>query len=69
MAFSEELADRVREVIFERSGVVEKKMFGGVAWMIDGNMAVAIISGDGLLVRLPREEIETTLAEPGVGPM
>ena len=69
MAYSEELADRVRERIFERSGVVEKEMFGGVAWMIDGNMAVCIIGGDGLMVRLPKEEVEAALAEPGVEPM
>lgn len=68
MAYSEELAQRVRDIVFERSGVTEKKMFGGVAWMIDGNMAVATV-GDGLLVRLDPEEREAALSEPHVGPM
>jgi hypothetical protein len=68
MAYSEELADRVRESIFERSEVTEKKMFGGVAWMIAGNMAVATI-GEGLLVRVDPEEIEAVKLEAHVGPM
>lgn len=68
MAYSEELAQRVREVIFERSAVTEKRMFGGIAWMIEGNMAVATV-GDGLLVRLDPEDREAVLAEPHVGPM
>lgn len=68
MAHSEELAERIREVILERAGFTEKKMFGGVAWMIQGNMAVATF-GDGLLVRVPRDEYEAALAEPHVDPM
>lgn len=68
MPYSEELAQRVRDVIFERSGVTEKTMFGGIAWMIEGNMAVATM-GEDLLVRLDREEQEAAMAEPHVGPM
>lgn len=68
MAHSEELAERIREVILERGAVTEKKIFGGVAWMVEGNMAVATF-GDGLLVRVPRDEYEATLARPNVGPM
>ena len=68
MAYSEELAERVREIVYERSGVTEKRMFGGIAWMIEGNMAVATI-GDGLLVRVEPEEIETIKLQPHVGPM
>jgi len=68
VSYSEELAERVRDLIFERSGVTEKKMFGGIAWMIDGNMAVATM-GDDLLVRLDREDQEAAMAEPEVGPM
>ena len=68
MAYSEDLAQRVRDIVFVRSGVTEKKMFGGIAWMIEGNMAVATI-GDGLLVRLDPEDREAALTEPHVGPM
>ena len=43
-------------------------MFGGIAWMVNGNMACGII-GEGLMVRLDREDAEAALAEEGVGPM
>lgn len=68
MADSNEIGERIREVILERDGVTEKKMFGGIAWMIEGNMAVATF-GEGLLVRVAKDEYEATLAEPNVGPM
>ena len=68
MAYSEELADRVRDLLGGRGSVVERKMFGGVAWMIDGNMACGVM-GDDLLVRLGREDAERALEEPHVGPM
>ncbi len=68
MAYSEELADRIRERIFERPEVTERKMFGGVAWMLSGNMAVGAM-GDRLMVRLSHEDVEAALAEPHVGPM
>ncbi len=68
MAYSEELAERIREVIGEREQVIEKKMFGGVAWMVSGNMAVGVI-GDRLMVRLEPEEAEAALGEQHVGPM
>lgn len=68
MAYSEELADRIREVIDGRPGLVERKMFGGVAWMINGNMACGVI-GEDLMVRLDRDEAEQALTEEHVGPM
>lgn len=68
MAFDEQLADRVRDVISVRDGVSERKMFGGLALMINGNMACGVI-GDELMVRLGPEGAETALAEPGVRPM
>jgi len=68
MAYSEELAERVRAVIGARDGVLERKMFGGVVWMLDGNMACGTM-GDGLLVRLHPDDVERALDEPGVGPM
>lgn len=68
MAYSEELAERVREVIAARSEVTERKMFGGVAWMVGGNMACGVM-GDDLLVRLDREDAERALREPDVASM
>ena len=68
MAFSEELAQRIRDVIGGRDGVTERKMFGGIAWMIDGNMACGAM-GDDLLVRLDRDDSDRILAEPHVGLM
>lgn len=68
MAYSEELAERIREIIDGRPGVVERKMFGGVAWMVNGNMACGVI-GDDLMVRLDRGEAEAAQAEEHVGPM
>jgi TfoX/Sxy family transcriptional regulator of competence genes len=68
VAYSEELADRIREVIEVRPGVTERKMFGGIAWMVNGNMACGII-GEDLMVRLDREDAEAAQAEAHVGPM
>jgi TfoX/Sxy family transcriptional regulator of competence genes len=65
MAYSEELARRIRDVIGARNAVTERKMFGGVAWMVDGNMACGTM-GDDLLVRLDREDADRILAEPHV---
>jgi TfoX/Sxy family transcriptional regulator of competence genes len=68
VAYSEELAERIREVIDGLPGVVERKMFGGIAWMVNGNMACGII-GDDLMVRLDRDDAEAAQAEEHVGPM
>jgi hypothetical protein len=42
MAFDEQLADRVRKALGRRSGIVEKKMFGGLAFLLNGNMSVGV---------------------------
>jgi TfoX/Sxy family transcriptional regulator of competence genes len=68
MAYSEQLAERIRDALDGRPGVVERKMFGGVAWMLDGNMACGVI-GEDLLVRLAREDADAARSEDGVGPM
>ncbi len=60
------MAARVRELIEVRPGVVEKKMFGGLGWMIGGNMAVGIMRFDHLCVRIEPDETEAALREPGV---
>jgi TfoX/Sxy family transcriptional regulator of competence genes len=68
MAYSEELAERVRDAVDGRPGLVERKMFGGIAWMLNGNMACGVL-GEDLIVRLEREEADAALAEEHVGPM
>lgn len=52
MPYDEELADRMRELLGGESGLVEKKMFGGLAFLIGGNMAVAASGQGGVLVRV-----------------
>lgn len=68
MAYSEELAQRIRGDIDGRDGVSERKMFGGIAWLVNGNMAVGTL-GEDLMVRLDREDAEQALTETHVGPM
>jgi len=68
MAYSEELAERIRDVLAPRPGLSEQKMFGGVAWMIDGNMACGVV-GEDLMLRLGPDEAVQALNEPFVGPM
>lgn len=62
MAYDEELAERVRAQLGDESGLTERKMFGGIAWMLEGNMAVGLMK-DGLLVRLG-DQVEAALQEP-----
>jgi TfoX/Sxy family transcriptional regulator of competence genes len=64
MAYDEELAERVRDVISARAGVEEKTMFGGIGFMVGGNLAVAV-RGEELLVRLAEEDARRALAEKG----
>jgi hypothetical protein len=52
VAYDEELADRIRELLVAESGLIEKKMFGGLAFLIGGNMAVAASGKGGVLVRV-----------------
>ncbi len=65
MAHDLELADRVRRVIGKMPGVVEKKMFGGVAWLVHGNMSVGIHK-DQLIVRLDPADAQALLEQDGV---
>jgi TfoX/Sxy family transcriptional regulator of competence genes len=65
MAYDEALAERVKSLLGGREAVVERKMFGGIAWMLSGNMAVGVL-GEELLVRLDPEDAERALAEPHV---
>jgi len=65
MAYDEVLADRLRDHIASNLNVVEKKMFGGVAFMNQGNMAVGV-SNDELMVRVGLDGYERAIADPGV---
>jgi TfoX/Sxy family transcriptional regulator of competence genes len=65
MAYSEELAARIRAALAGRDGLTERKMFGGVGWMIGGNMACGTM-GDDLLVRVAPGDGDEALEEPGV---
>src|SRR5438105_2914537 len=66
MAFSETLAARIRQRLARKNGVAEKKMFGGVGFLLNGNMCVGVWK-DSLIVRLDPEETEAALREPHVG--
>lgn len=64
MAYDEGLATRLRGLIGGQSGLAEKKMFGGLAMLLNGNMAVGV-HGDDLIVRTDPGRQEELLAEPG----
>ena len=65
MAYNQSIADRVFEAVTELApvDVVEKKMFGGVAYMVQGNMCVGV-NGDLLMVRVGADNYESVLAQP-----
>jgi len=65
MAFSEELAERIRQRLARRKSVEEKKMFGGVGFLLSGNLLVGVWK-DSLIVRLGPDEGEEALNEPHV---
>jgi len=64
MAYSEGLAGEVRKRLSDYPSVVEREMFGGIAFMVDGNMAVGVV-GDDLMVRVGKEGHDDALALPG----
>ena len=64
MAYDEDLANRIRELVGGESDLSEKKMFGGLAFLIGGNMAVAASGQGGLMVRVEPEETGALLEKP-----
>ena len=68
MAYDEKVADRIRLALRTRANVTEKKMFGGVAFLLDGRMFCGIAKND-LMVRIGPERYQAALAEPHVRPM
>ncbi len=67
MAYDEGLAQRIREALGEPPGLVEKKMFGGVGFMVQGNMACGV-NKDDLIVRVGAEQYEEALTKPHTRP-
>lgn len=64
MAYDNELAARIRTAIGNPPGLTEREMFGGVGFMVRGNMAVGVI-GNELMVRIAKDQTDRLLAEPG----
>lgn len=65
VSYDEELADRVEDLLGARRDATPKRMFGGLAWMVNGNMAVVVRSKGGLMVRVSPDDHDDLLAEPG----
>lgn len=68
MAYSEELVWRIRAVVETEPGISERRMFGGLAFLLDGKMAVAATRDGGLMLRVDPAEIDELRAEPHAGP-
>ena len=64
MAYNEGLADDIRSLIGDHPGLAEKQMFGGIAFMVHGNMAVGV-TGDELMVRVGKEAHDAAVSRPG----
>ena len=69
MAYDEDLANRIREVIARDADVTEKRMFGGLAFLVGGHMSVAASGQGGLMLRVDPEDTEALLAKPHTGPL
>ena len=68
MAYDERLAERVREELQADPAYSERKMFGGLCFMLSGNMCTGVV-GDRLMLRLGQEAVQTALKQPHVSPM
>jgi hypothetical protein len=69
MAFDQDLADRIRELVAHEDNVVEQRMFGGLAFLVHGNMAVAASGEGGLLVRVDPAAADAWIDHDQVTPM
>ena len=69
MAYDEELAARIRELVAGERGITEKKMFGGLAFLVNGNMSVAASGQGGLLARVDPDDSDALVRKPGVETM
>jgi hypothetical protein len=64
VAYDEELANRIREVVALEAGVTEKRMFGGLAFLINGNMAASASGRGGILLRVDPAETDALVTDP-----
>jgi hypothetical protein len=69
MAYDRELAEHIRELLAGQEGVTEQSMFGGLGFMLNGNMAVAARSGGGMLIRIDPEAGDKLVDGERVRPM
>jgi hypothetical protein len=69
MAYDQDLADRIRELVGGEAGLTERKMFGGLAFLIGGNMALAASGQGGVLVRVDPAQSERLVATTEARPM
>jgi TfoX/Sxy family transcriptional regulator of competence genes len=69
VAYDEDLANRIRELIAGEPDVTEQRMFGGLAFLVGGNMSVAASGRGGLMVRVDPDDSEGLLAKAHVRPM
>ena len=63
MAYNEALAERIRKLLLRRKGLAERKMFGGIAFMLNGNMCCGVVD-DRVVLRLGKAGSETALKDP-----
>jgi TfoX/Sxy family transcriptional regulator of competence genes len=68
MAYDEDLADRIRELIAGDPDVTEQRMFGGLAFLVAGNMSVGVSGQGGLMVRVDPDQTEALVAKPHAQP-
>ena len=68
MAYDEDLANRIRELFAHAPDVTEQRMFGGLAFLLGGHMAVAASGQGGLMVRVDPEDTDALLGQPHVRP-
>jgi TfoX/Sxy family transcriptional regulator of competence genes len=66
--YDEDLANRIRELVLTEQGVTEKRMFGGLAFLIDGNMSVSASGQGGLLLRVDPAETDKLVSKPHAHP-
>jgi TfoX/Sxy family transcriptional regulator of competence genes len=69
VAYDEDIANRIRELMAGERGVTEQRMFGGLAFLVGGHMSVAASGQGGILVRVDPGETDALLSKPHAGPM
>lgn len=69
MAYDEDLADRIRDLVADEADLSEQKMFGGLAFLVGGNMAVAASGQGGMMVRVDPAESDAIVAKTNARPM